>query len=80
MKIKDPVLLSRTIHAMEATYEVDVEGTKIQATYIDTGDEDYETERWSYDLSPCYKGLTSDEIDELDDDFISILNEVDVNE
>jgi hypothetical protein len=31
---------------------------------------------WDWDLSPCYEGLTEDEIEELDDEFEEVISEL----
>lgn len=70
MKIKDPVLVSKKIVSV---YEVDVEGTKIEVFYSYDMDDEGKG-GWDWDLSPCYKGLTEDEIQELDDEFEEVLS------
>lgn len=70
MRIKDPVLISKQVVAV---YEVDVEGTKIEVFYSYDLDEEGKG-RWDWDLSPCYEGLTEDEIEELDDEFEQVIS------
>jgi hypothetical protein len=74
MKIKNPVLLEKQVNAI---YEVDVEGVKIQATY-NYSLEDEMNSGWEYDLSPCHEGLTDDEIEELEDEFTIVLDNLEV--
>lgn len=70
MKIKDPVLLSEQVVKV---YEVDVEGTKIQVYYSYDMDEEGKG-GWDWDLSPCYLGLTDEEIQDLDDEFEEVIS------
>jgi hypothetical protein len=71
-KIKDPLLIDQTFGSYQKVYEVDVEGTKVIATY--TYDGEYEERSgWEYDLTPCYVDLDEDEIRELEDDFYEAL-------
>jgi hypothetical protein len=71
-KIKNPLLLSTEHYGYQKVYEVDVEGTKVLATY--TYDGEYEERSgWNYDLTPCYVGLDEDEIQELEDEFYEAL-------
>ena len=71
-KIKDPLLIDQTFGSYQKVYEVDVEGTKVIATY--TYDGEYEERSgWEYDLTPCYVDLDEDEIRELEDDFYEVL-------
>lgn len=79
MKIKT-TLLDKSIQ-VQTLYELDIEGKKIKAKYIQNGfiqDGDYEDGlgRWAYDLSPCYEGLTQDEIDDLDEEVVNLLDEL----
>ena len=74
MKIKNPVLLEKQVNAV---YEVDVEGIKIQVTY-NYSLEDEMNGGWDYDLSPCYEGLTDDEIEELESEFEIVLDNLEV--
>jgi len=74
MQIKEPVLLEKQVNAI---YEVDVEGVKIQATYTNNGETD-EANGWNYDLSPCFEGLDDDEIAELEDEFTIVLYDLEV--
>jgi hypothetical protein len=74
MKIKDPTLLYKSVHA---EYEVDVEGTKVPVTYrYDMNDE--QAGGWQYDLSPCFVDLTDDEIADLEEEFASVILELKV--
>jgi hypothetical protein len=69
MKIKNPTLIYKRL---QEVYEVDVEGTKVIATY--TYDMDNEQSGgWDYDLEPCYVDLDDDEIDELEEEFCQAL-------
>jgi hypothetical protein len=71
-KIKDPLLIDQTFGSYQKVYEVDVEGTKVIATY--TYDGEYEERSgWEYDLTPCYVDLDEDEIRELEDEFYEVL-------
>jgi len=70
MRIKDPVLISKNISAI---YEVDVEGTKIEVFYWCNMDDEGKG-GWDWDLSPCYEGLTDDEIQELEDEFEEVIS------
>ena len=70
MRIKDPVLISKQVVAV---YEVDVEGTKIEVFYSYDMDDEGKG-GWDWDLSPCYEGLTDDEIQELDDEFEQVIS------
>jgi hypothetical protein len=70
MKIKDPVLLSEQVVKI---YEVDVEGKKIQVYYSYDMDEEGKG-GWDWDLSPCYLGLTDEEIQDLDDEFEEVIS------
>ena len=71
MRIKNPTLISRKLTEV---YEVDVEGTKVTATY--TYDMDNEQSGgWEYDLEPCYVDLDEEEIEELEDEFYIALCE-----
>ena len=70
MRIKDPVLISKQVVAV---YEVDVEGTKIEVFYSYNMDDEGKG-GWDWDLSPCYEGLTDDEIQELDDEFEQVIS------
>lgn len=71
MRIKNPTLIDKKLTEV---YEVDVEGTKVIATY--TYDMDNEQAGgWDYDLEPCYVDLDDDEIAELEDEFYIALCE-----
>jgi len=70
MRIKNPVLISKQVVAV---YEVDVEGTKIEVFYSYNMDDEGKG-GWDWDLSPCYEGLTDDEIQELDDEFEEVIS------
>ena len=73
-KIKNPLLLSTEHRGYQKFYEVDVEGTKVLATYTYDGEIE-ERSGWDYDLTPCYVGLDEDEIQELEDEFYEVLYE-----
>jgi len=69
MKIKNPTLIYKRL---QEVYEVDVEGTKVIATY--TYDMDNEQSGgWDYDLEPCFVDLEDDEIDDLEEEFYQAL-------
>ena len=70
MKIETPVLVSKQITSV---YEVKVGGKKIEVCYSYDMDDEGKG-GWDWDLSPCYKGLTEDEIQELDDEFEEVLS------
>jgi len=70
--IKNPLLIDQTFGSYQKVYEVDVEGTKVIATYTYDG-ECEERSGWNYDLRPCYVGLDEDEIQELEDEFYEVL-------
>jgi hypothetical protein len=72
MKIKDPVLVSKTVNAV---YIVDVEGKKIEVTYWYNADEEGKG-GWDWDLNPCYIGLTEQEIEDLDEEFEAVLEDI----
>jgi len=74
MRIKDPTLISKTIHA---SYEVDVEGTKVYVEYRYDMDNE-QAGGWKYDLSSCYVDLDEDEIRELEEEFASVILETKV--
>ena len=72
MKIKDPVLITKR---KVSVYEVDVDGTKIEVVYSYDMDDEGKG-GWEYDLEPLYEGLSEDEIDELEDEFSSVICEI----
>ena len=72
MRIKKPTLMYMQ---EKKVYEVDVEGTKVIATYEYDMDNE-QASGWDYDLTPCYVDLTEDEIQELEDEFYQALCEV----
>lgn len=72
MKIKDPILVSEQVVVI---YEVDVEGKKVEVIYSYDRDDEGKG-GWDWDLSPCYEGLTEDEIEELDDEFEEIVSNI----
>jgi hypothetical protein len=74
-KIKKPTLIHATYNSYRKVYEVDVEGTKILATYVYDA-EDKQRSGWDYDLTRCFVGLDEEEIQELEDDFHEALCEV----
>ena len=74
MKIKDPVLLSKNIVAI---YTVDVDGTKIEVVYSYDMDDEGKG-GWDYDLTPCYEGLTEEEIEDLEEEFENIISDIGV--
>lgn len=71
-KIKDPVLVSKTVSAV---YSVDVDGTKIEVTYWYNMDDEGKG-GWDYDLEPLYEGLSDEEINELEDEFSSVICDI----
>jgi hypothetical protein len=72
MKIKDPVLVSKTVNA---TYIVNVEGKEIEVIYwYDLDDEG--KGGWDYDLEPCYVGLTDEEIEDLEEEFEIVISDI----
>jgi hypothetical protein len=72
MKIKDPVLVSKTVNA---TYIVEVDGKKIEVVYWYDFDEEGKG-GWDYDLEPCYVGLTKEEIEDLEEEFESVIEDI----
>lgn len=72
MRIKDPVLVAKQ---EKKVYEVDVEGTKVMATYEYDMDNE-QASGWDYDLTPCCVDLTEDEVLELEDEFYEVLCEI----
>jgi len=70
MKIKDPVLVSKQITSV---YEVDVEGHKVEVSYWYNMDDEGKG-GWDWDLSPCYEGLTEDEIQDLEIEFEEVIS------
>lgn len=74
MNIKEPVLVSKTVNAV---FMVDVGGTKIEVVYwYDLDDEG--KGGWDYDLSPCYENLTDEEIQDLEDEFELVIEDLGV--
>jgi hypothetical protein len=74
MKIKDPVLLYKQVVAV---YEVDVEGKKINVNYSYDMDDEGKG-GWEWDLTPCYEGLTEDEILDLEEEFEIVVSDMGV--
>jgi hypothetical protein len=74
MKIKEPALMYKTVNA---TWIVDVEGTKIEVVYWYNLDETQEG-GWDYDLTPCYEGLTEEEIEALEEEFEDVISDLGV--
>lgn len=72
MKIKDPVLVYKTVNA---TWIVDVGGTKIEVVYWYNLDEMHEG-GWDYDLTPCYENLTDEEIEDLEEEFELVIEDL----
>jgi hypothetical protein len=72
LKIKDPVLVSKTVNA---TWTVDVDGTKIEVTYWYNLD-DEQSGGWDYDLTPCYENLTEEEIEDLEEEFELVIEDL----
>ena len=72
MRIKDPVLVAKQ---EKKVYEVDVEGTKVMATYEYDMDNE-QASGWDYDLTLCCVDLTEDEVLELEDEFYEVLCEI----
>lgn len=71
-KIKDPVLVAKNIVAI---YHVDVDGTKIEVCYA-YGMDDEGKGGWDYDLSPCYENLTEEEIEDLEEKFELVIEDL----
>jgi hypothetical protein len=69
MKIKNPTLIYKRL---QEVYEVDVEGTKVIATYTYNMDNE-QSGGWDYDLEPCFVDLEDDEIDDLEEEFYQAL-------
>jgi len=74
MKIKDPVLLSKKTVAV---YEIDVDGSKVIATYSYDMDNE-QAGGWDYDLEPLHEGLDDDEIDDLEEEFSEVILDIGV--
>ena len=74
MKIKEPVLVSKTVNA---TWIVDVDGTKIEVVYWYALDEEGKG-GWDYDLKPLYEGLTEEEIEDLEEEFELVIEDLGV--
>ena len=70
--IKDPVLLYKTVNA---TWLVDVDGTKIEVTYWYNLDNE-QSGGWDYDLTPCYENLTEEEIEDLVEQFELVIEDL----
>jgi hypothetical protein len=74
-KIKEPLLISEEHRGYQKVYEIDIEGTKIIATY--TYDGEYEERSgWEYDLTPCYVDLDENEILDLEEEVHVMLNDI----
>jgi hypothetical protein len=74
MRIKDPVLVSKQVTSI---YEVDVEGKKIEVSYWYNMDDEGKG-GWDWDLSPCYEGLTDEEIEDLEEEFEIVIEDLGV--
>jgi hypothetical protein len=74
MRIKEPVLFGKQ---KSAIYIVDVEGKKIEATYYYDLNNEFGS-GWEYDLTPCYVGLTDEEIEDLEDEFSNVILNIEV--
>lgn len=74
MKIKDPVLLLKQ-HV--AVYEVDVDGTKIEVTYVYDLDEEGKG-YWDYSLDCFADDLSDDEMEDLEDEFAEVISQIGV--
>ena len=74
MKIKDPVLVSKK---QVAIYEVDVDGTKIEVTYVYDLDEEGKG-FWDYSLDCFIEDLSDDEMQDLEDEFAQVISEIGV--
>ena len=72
LKIKDPVLVSKTVNAI---WNVDVDGTNIEVTYWYNLD-DEQSGGWDYDLTPCYENLTKEEIEDLEEEFELVIEDL----
>jgi hypothetical protein len=71
-KIKDPVLVYKTVNA---NWIVDVDGTKIEVTYWYNLDNE-QSGGWDYDLTPCYENLTKEEIEDLEEQFEIVIEDL----
>jgi hypothetical protein len=69
MRIKDPVLVYKTV---KAVYELDVEGKKVEVTYYYDMDNE-QAGGWHYDLEPCCVDLTEEEIEDLEEEFADVV-------
>ena len=74
MKIKDPVLVSKK---QVAIYEVDVDGTKIEVTYVYDLDEEGKG-YWDYSLDCFIEDLSDDEMEDLEDEFAEVISQIGV--
>jgi len=74
MLIKDPTLIAKNIVAI---YQVDVNGTPIEVVYSYGMDEEGKG-GWDYDLSPCFEGLTQEEIEDLEEEFEDVICDIGV--
>jgi len=74
MKIKNPVLLSKKQWAI---YEVDVDGTKIEVTYVYDLDEEGKG-FWDYSLDCFADELSDDEMEDLEDEFAEVISQIGV--
>jgi hypothetical protein len=74
MKIKDPVLISKR---QVAIYEVDVDGTKIEVTYVYDLDEEGKG-FWEYSLDCLTDDLSEDEIEDLENEFAEVISDIGV--
>ena len=74
MKIKNPVLVSKK---QVAIYEVDVDGTKIEVTYVYDLDEEGKG-YWDYSLDCFTEDLSDDEMEDLEDEFAEVISEIGV--
>ena len=72
-RVKEPTLISEEPRGYQKVYEIDIEGKKIIATYTYDAEEEHRS-GWEYDLSPCYEGLTEDEILDLEEEVHVMLN------
>lgn len=74
MRIKDPTLIEKRC---TAEYEFDIDGVKVRAYYsYDSNNE--VNGGWEYDLYECYEGMTDEEMQELDEEFESVIYDISI--
>jgi hypothetical protein len=80
MKIKSPVLkFQRVWNTKEYEYEILIEGHRLLCTYKHNGDDEDESNGWTYDLEP-FEVLCEGpfDYDDLKEEIENILAEIDV--